>query len=140
MKPMPACFQGFRRTAVTGMLLLIFAAGCTRYDEVEQDLGSGLVLVLPVDQAQALGAVRSAIRSERLELEHEDADSGILRVRKGLNWWDWGERMVIRVRPLESERTEVEIVTRASFRFLEAEEDTSRRLWNRLTGEPGITP
>ena len=92
--------------------IVMITGGCASTETVKEAAGEGISRSFSYAFESVYEATISAAKKKELEVVESDKKSGRLILAHGITLWSWGERIAVFVKPLSSNETEVEVVSK----------------------------
>jgi hypothetical protein len=87
-------------------------SGCASTETVKEAKGQGVSRAYQYAYEPVYNATLAAAKAKKLEVVENDKTNGRLILSHGVTLWSWGERIAVFVRPMTTNSTEVEIVSK----------------------------
>lgn len=92
--------------------LVAIVSGCASTETVKEAKGQGVSRVYQYAYEPVYNATLSAAKTKKLEVVENDKTNGKLVLSHGVTLWSWGERIAVFIKPMVTNSTEVEIVSK----------------------------
>jgi len=93
-------------------LLVAIVSGCASTETVKEEKGQGVTRAYLYAYEPVYNATLAAAKTKELEVVENDKANGRLILSHGVTLWSWGERIAVFIKPLATNSTEVEIVSK----------------------------
>lgn len=105
---------GGRARTISSLMCIVtlLMCGCASTETVKESKGQGVTRVYPYASENVFNATLAAARDKKLDVVESDRQGGRLILAKGVTWLSWGERIAVFIKPVASNSTEVEIVSK----------------------------
>lgn len=94
-------------------ILFVVLSGCASTETVKEAKGQGVSRAYQQAYEPVYNATLAAAKAKALEVVENDKTNGRLILSHGVTLWSWGERIAVFVKPVATNSTEVEIVSKA---------------------------
>lgn len=92
--------------------LAVIVSGCASTETVKEAKGEGVSRVYQYAYEPVYNAALAAAKTKKLEVVENDKVKGRLILSHGVTLWSWGERIAVFIKPMATNTTEVEIVSK----------------------------
>ena len=93
-------------------ILLNFISGCASVETVKEAQGQGEKRTYEFGYEKVFNATLQAAKEKKLTVIEDNKSTGQVVLSHGVTWWSWGERIALFITSIDSNTTQVEIVSK----------------------------
>ena len=92
--------------------LAVIVSGCASTETVKEAKGQGVSRAYQYAYEPVYNATLAAAKTKELKVVENDKTNGKLIFSHGVTLWSWGEKIVVFIKPMATNSTQVEIVSK----------------------------